>query len=79
MVALSRADLEVAALKGLVFPLDGVSTVIDEADWYDYARQLAMVQGTTFALPFAGDALVRGLPAGESGCSTGGLGQRISV
>lgn len=58
VVALTRPDLEVAALKGLVQPLDGASTAIDEADWYDYARQLAMVQGTTFALPFAGDALL---------------------
>ena len=58
VVALPRSDLEVAALKGMLQPLDGVSTVIDESDWYDYARQLAMVQGTTFALPFAGDALV---------------------
>jgi ABC-type glycerol-3-phosphate transport system substrate-binding protein len=58
LVALPRGDLEVAALKGLVFPLDGVSSAIDETDWYDYARQLAMVQGATFALPFAGDALV---------------------
>lgn len=58
VVALSRSDLEVAALKGLVFPLDGASVTIDETDWYEYARQLAMVQGTTFALPFAGDALV---------------------
>ena len=58
VVALSRADLEVAALKGLIYPLDGVSSAIDQADWYNYARQLAMVQGATFALPFAGDALV---------------------
>jgi ABC-type glycerol-3-phosphate transport system substrate-binding protein len=41
-----------------VFPFDGLSTVIDENDWYSYARQLAMVQGATFALPFAGDALL---------------------
>jgi multiple sugar transport system substrate-binding protein len=58
VVALPRGDLEVAALKGLIFPLDGISSVIDETDWYTYARQLAMVQGATFALPFAGDALV---------------------
>lgn len=58
VIALSRTDLEVAALKGLVFPLDGTSTTIDQTDWYNYARQLAMVQGATFALPFAGDALV---------------------
>lgn len=58
VVALSRADLEAAAIKGLLIPLDGISTAIDETDWYDYARQLAMVQGATYALPFAGDALV---------------------
>lgn len=58
VVALSRADLEAAAIKGLVQPLDGTSTVIDEPDWFEYSRQLAMVQGATFALPFAGDALV---------------------
>ena len=58
VVALSRADVETAALKGLIVPLDGLSTAIDEQDWYNYARQLAMVQGATFALPFAGDALV---------------------
>ena len=58
VIALPRPDLETAALKGLVVPLDGLSTVIDQQDWYDYARQLAMVQGATFALPFAGDALL---------------------
>jgi ABC-type glycerol-3-phosphate transport system substrate-binding protein len=58
VVALPRPDLEIAALKGLVYPLDGLSNAIDAPDWYGYARQLAMVQGTTFALPFAGDALV---------------------
>lgn len=58
VVALPRPDLEVAAIKGLITPLDGLSAVIDQQDWYDYARQLAMVQGATFALPFAGDALV---------------------
>lgn len=58
VLALQRADLEVAAIKGLIYPLDGASTAIDESDWYDYSRELAMVQGATFALPFAGDALV---------------------
>jgi multiple sugar transport system substrate-binding protein len=58
VVALSRADVETAALKGLLHPLDGNSSVIDQQDWYEYARQLARVQGTTFSLPFAGDALL---------------------
>lgn len=58
VIALPRADLETAALKGLVVPLDSLSTAINQPDWYDYARELAMVQGATFALPFAGDALL---------------------
>jgi multiple sugar transport system substrate-binding protein len=58
LIALPRSDMENAALKGLLYPLDGVSTLIDESDWYDYARELAMVQGVTFGLPFAGDGLV---------------------
>lgn len=58
VVAFSRADLEAAALKELIFPLDGLSTEIDQPDWYEYARQLSLVQGSTFSLPFAGDLMV---------------------
>ncbi len=57
VVALSRPDLEAAALKGLLIPLDGLSAAIDDPDWYPYARELALVQGVTFGLPFAGDGL----------------------
>jgi len=56
LVALSRSDLETAALKGLVFPLDGLSKLADDPDWYPYARQLAYIQGSPYGLPFAGDA-----------------------
>jgi ABC-type glycerol-3-phosphate transport system substrate-binding protein len=58
VIALPRPDLETAALKGLLVPLDGVTAELNNADWYDYAHQLALVQGATFGLPFAGDALV---------------------
>lgn len=58
LVALSRTDLETAALKGLVFPLDGLTRVVDNADWYPYARQLALIQGAAFGLPFAGDGML---------------------
>jgi multiple sugar transport system substrate-binding protein len=58
LVALSRSDLETAALKGLVYPLDNLSHQIDDPDWYPYARQLAMIQGSTFGLPFAGDGMI---------------------
>lgn len=58
LIALQRSDLEAAALKGLIYPLNGLSTSIDDPDWYAYARQLALIQGSTFGLPFAGDALL---------------------
>jgi len=58
LVALPRTDLETAALKGLVVSFDSFSQSIDDSDWYDYARQLALVQGGTFGLPFAGDAML---------------------
>jgi multiple sugar transport system substrate-binding protein len=58
LIALNRADLEAAALKGLIFPIEGVSAQIDNPDWFPYARQLGSVQDSPFGLPFAGDALV---------------------
>jgi len=58
LVALPRPDLEVAALKGLLKPFDGLIEPIDDGDWYEYARQLAHLQNSTFGLPFAGDALL---------------------
>jgi len=57
LVALSRTNLEAATAKGLLHPLDGLTTLIDDPDWYPYARQIARIQNTTFGLPFAGDAL----------------------
>lgn len=57
LVALSRADLELAAAKGLLHPLDGLTTLPNDPDWYPYARQMSLIQNTTFGLPFAGDVL----------------------
>ena len=57
LVALSRADMEAATAKGLLHPLDGLTTLLEDPDWYPYARQMARIQNTTFGLPFAGDAL----------------------
>ena len=58
LVALPRQDMEVAALKGLIFPMDDLTSAIDQNDWFEYARQLALLQGTTFGIPFAGDAML---------------------
>jgi multiple sugar transport system substrate-binding protein len=58
LVALPASLLETASLKGLIHPFDGFIETMDDPDWYDYARQLARLQNSTFGLPFAGDAMV---------------------
>ena len=58
LVLLSRSDLEVAALLGLLHPIDGLSTSLDDPNWYSYAQQLAHIQNTGYGLPFLGDTLV---------------------
>jgi len=58
LVLLSRPDLEAAAQQGLLHPIDGLSTALDDPDWYGYARQLGHIQNTGYGLPFLGDALV---------------------
>ena len=58
LVVLSRPDLETAALKGLISPLDSLTTIPDDPDWYAFARDMALLQGSTFGLPFAADSLV---------------------
>jgi multiple sugar transport system substrate-binding protein len=58
LIALPRASLEAAAQKRLVQPLDGLSADIQSTQWFPYARELGKVDGTTYGLPFAGDALV---------------------
>lgn len=58
LIALSRLDLEAAALKGFLHPIDGLSTALDDPDWYPYARELGHIQNIGYGFPFAGDALV---------------------
>ena len=58
LIALSRSDLETAALKNLIFPLDGLTEIPDDNDWYDFTRQMALLQGSTFGLPISADSLV---------------------
>ena len=57
IIALSRNDLETASLKSLVYNLDGKTTLIDGPDWFPYARELALIQGSLYGIPFTGDAL----------------------
>lgn len=58
LIALNRTDLETAALKELIYPLDGMTEMPDDEDWFDFTREMALLQGSTFGLPFAADSLV---------------------
>jgi ABC-type glycerol-3-phosphate transport system substrate-binding protein len=58
LILLSRSDLETAATRGLLHPIDGLSTSLDDPNWYSYAQQLGHIQNTGYGLPFLGDALV---------------------
>ena len=58
-MALPRDLMETAALKGLLLPLDNLTTAVDDPDWYAYAASLARLQKNIYGLPFAGDALVQ--------------------
>jgi len=58
LVVLSRSDLEAAALKGLLHPVDGLSTTLHDPSWYPYARELGHIQNIGYGLPFAGTVLV---------------------
>jgi ABC-type glycerol-3-phosphate transport system substrate-binding protein len=42
----------------VLYPYDGLTSVLDDPDWYEFARQLSYWQNVTFGIPFAGDALV---------------------
>jgi ABC-type glycerol-3-phosphate transport system substrate-binding protein len=59
LVALPNDTLRNAVMKGLVRPLNGLTGALDDADWYEFSRQLAHIQDNIYGLPFAGDALVQ--------------------
>ena len=57
LVALTRPDLESAALQGILHPIDGLTTSLDDPDWFPYVRPLAHIQNSTYGLPFAANLL----------------------
>jgi multiple sugar transport system substrate-binding protein len=57
LVLLPHSLLESATLKGLLYPYDDLTKIMDDKNWYEYARQMAHVQSGTYGIPLAGDAL----------------------
>jgi ABC-type glycerol-3-phosphate transport system substrate-binding protein len=58
LVALQQTDFQSAAIKGFIYPVDGLTARMESSDWFTFAKQLAAVEGTTFGVPFSGDVLV---------------------
>ncbi|MCP4143405.1 MAG: hypothetical protein GY755_24470 [Chloroflexi bacterium] len=64
LVALSRPDLESAVNVGVLHPLDGLTMLLDDPDWFPYARPLSNIQNSTYGLPFSTNLLgLRYLPS----------------
>lgn len=57
LVLLSRSDMVIAANRGLLLPMEEVSSSVDENDWYPFAQVMAIHQGSVYGLPFASNAL----------------------
>lgn len=58
LVLLPRPLLESAALKGVLYPYDGLTNLMDDQSWFEYARQLANLKASTYGIPFAGDTMI---------------------
>ncbi|HIE25329.1 MAG TPA: hypothetical protein EYP74_04935 [Anaerolineales bacterium] len=57
LVALRRPNLESAVQAGILYPIDGLTDVLDAPDWFPYARSLAHIQNSAYGLPFAANLL----------------------
>ena len=55
LIALPKADLDRAAQQGLIYSSEALSGLLDQADWYAFARQAASWNGSVFGVPFMSD------------------------
>jgi ABC-type glycerol-3-phosphate transport system substrate-binding protein len=58
LIALSYSDMQRVAAAGFLHPLEGLTSVLQEPDWYAFARDLGHVKNTEYGIPFASDALL---------------------
>jgi multiple sugar transport system substrate-binding protein len=57
LVLLTRSQMEDASRKGVIFPYEGLTKVLEETDWYPFARELATFQGDIYGMPLSGNVL----------------------
>lgn len=58
LIALSHSDMLEAASAGFLHPLEGLTAVLQDPDWYAFARELGHLKNIEYGIPFASDVLV---------------------
>lgn len=58
LIALSHWDMQTVASAGYLHPIDGLTNLLDDPDWYAFARELGQIQNTDYGIPFAVDILL---------------------
>ena len=58
LVALSYSDMHSVASAGFLHPLEGLTSVLQDPDWYAFARELGHLKNTEYGIPFASDVML---------------------
>jgi len=58
LIALSYSDMRTVASAGFLHPLEGLTSVLQDPDWYAFARELGHLKNTEYGIPFASDVLL---------------------
>lgn len=58
LVVLHQEALQSAATIGLLHPFNDLTDVMEDPDWFEFARQLSHVQNSIYGIPFASDAQI---------------------
>ncbi len=58
LVALDQSNLRAAAIKSLIFPLDGLLPSDSWNSVFSYAKAMVVIDDLHYGLPFSGDALI---------------------
>jgi multiple sugar transport system substrate-binding protein len=58
LILLSRSDMEIAALKSLIFPIPSRAAEYNSTDWFSFTADMATTQGVQYGLPLFIDPYV---------------------
>lgn len=58
LILLPHTQLTAAVESQLLFPLAGLTETLDSDDWYSFAVEMSRVEGASYGVPFAADALI---------------------